>query len=38
MYDSKIIRLIRSNNIFTKRGLRFSKQIILKKRGKTATH
>lgn len=38
MYDSKIIRLIRSNNIFTKRGLRFSKQIIFKKKGKTATH
>ena len=38
IYDSRIIRLIRSNNIFTKRGLRFSRQIILKKRGKTATH
>jgi len=38
MYDSKIIREVRSNNIFTKRGLRFSKQIIFKKRGKTATH
>jgi hypothetical protein len=38
MYDSKLIREIRSNNIFTKRGLRYSRQIILKKRGKTATH
>jgi len=36
--DSKIIRDIRQNNIFTKRGLRFSRQLILKKRGKTATH
>ncbi len=36
--DSKLIRDIRQNNIFTKRGLRFSRQIILKKRGKTATH
>lgn len=38
IYDSNLIRNIRSNNIFTKRGLRFSRQIILKKRGKTATH
>lgn len=38
IYDSNIIRSIRSNNIFTKRGLRFSRQIIFKKRGKTATH
>lgn len=38
LHDSKIIRDIRSNNIFTKRGLRFSRQIILKKKGKTATH
>lgn len=38
LYDSKLIRDIRSNNIFTKRGLRFSRQIILKKKGKTATH
>lgn len=38
IYDSNLIRKIRANNIFTKRGLRFSRQIILKKRGKTATH
>jgi len=36
--DSNLIKLIRSNNIFTKRGLRFARQIILKKKGKTATH
>lgn len=38
MYDSGLIRQVRANNIFTKRGLRFSRQIIFKKRGKTATH
>lgn len=38
IYDSKLILKVRENNIFTKRGLRFSRQIILKKRGKTATH
>nr|YP_740818.1 Ymf60 [Tetrahymena pigmentosa]ABI51727.1 Ymf60 [Tetrahymena pigmentosa] len=34
--DSILIRNIRYNNIFTKRGLRFSRQIIYKKKGKTA--
>lgn len=34
--DSILIRNIRANNIFTKRGLRFSRQIIYKKKGKTA--
>ena len=38
IYDSNLIRNVRSNNIFTKRGLRFSRQIVLKKKGKTATH
>lgn len=38
IYDSNLIRNVRANNIFTKRGLRFSRQIILKKKGKTATH
>nr|YP_740729.1 Ymf60 [Tetrahymena malaccensis]ABI51638.1 Ymf60 [Tetrahymena malaccensis] len=37
IHDSILIRVIRSNNIFTKRGLRFSRQIILKKKGKTAS-
>ncbi len=37
IHDSILIRSIRSNNIFTKRGLRFSRQIILKKKGKTAS-
>lgn len=37
IHDSKLIRGIRSNNIFTKRGLRFSRQILLKKKGKTAS-
>jgi len=36
IWDSILIRRIRSNNIFTKRGLRFSRQLILKKKGKTA--
>lgn len=36
IYDSNLIRNIRANNIFTKRGLRFSRQIVLKKKGKTA--
>ena len=35
--DSKIITNIRNNNIFTKRGLRLTRQIILKKKGKTAS-
>lgn len=37
-HDSKLITSIRSNNIFTKRGLRLSRQIIYKKKGKTAAH
>lgn len=37
IHDSILVRTIRSNNIFTKRGLRFSRQIILKKKGKTAS-
>lgn len=37
IHDSRLITAIRSNNVFTKRGLRFSRQIIFKKRGKTAT-
>lgn len=36
IHDSILIRKIRVNNIFTKRGLRFSRQIMLKKKGKTA--
>lgn len=36
IHDSILIRSIRSNNIFTKRGLRFSRQVVLKKKGKTA--
>lgn len=36
--DSIILRNIRKNNIFTKRGLRFSRQIILKKKGKTTSN
>lgn len=37
-HDSIIIRKIRSINIFTKRGLRLSRQLVLKKKGKTASH
>ena len=37
IHDSILIRNIRSNNIFTKRGLRFSRQPIYKKKGKTAS-
>lgn len=37
IHDSILIKTIRSNNIFTKRGLRFSRQIVLKKKGKTAS-
>lgn len=37
IHDSILIRSIRSNNIFTKRGLRFSRQPIYKKKGKTAS-
>nr|QBI37884.1 Ymf60 [Tetrahymena rostrata]QGS65261.1 Ymf60 [Tetrahymena rostrata] len=34
--DSVLVRKIRANNIFTKRGLRFARQTIFKKKGKTA--